>query len=393
MKSILQNIKGDRVIWAIAVILAIVSTLAIYSSISTLAYKSGGGNQEIILFKHLITVGVGFALMFFVHKLKYNYYSKISQLAFYIALPLLALTLVMGTNLNDASRWLVVPGLGISFQTSDLGKIALIAYLARILAKRQDTIEDLKEGFFPIIWPIGLVCVLILPANFSTAAVLFMVCFVLMFVGRVSLKYLGAMVGAGVFAFAILILLAYKAPNVLPRLETWKNRIENFKNGENQENYQVNQAKIAIATGGVIGKGPGKSTQRNFLPHPYSDFIYAFIIEEYGMIGGIGIVFLYMLLLYRVIIIVNKTDDTFGALLALGCGLLLVSQALINMAVSVNLMPVTGQPLPFVSKGGTSVVFTGIALGMILSVSKELSQDHDVAKESKKEKGGELATA
>lgn len=378
------NIKGDRVIWGIVVLLSAVSMLAVYSSISTLAYKTGTNNQIIILLKHGITIFLGLVLMYYVHKLKFTYYSRIAQIAFWFSIPLLVLTLIIGTNLNDASRWLVVPGLGISFQTSDLAKVALIMYVARILAKKQKQIKDFKSAFIPIIVPIIIICALILPANFSTAALLFIVCFILMYVGRVSLKYLGAMIGIGIIGILLILLIGKFAPDFFPRFATWINRIENFTNGDSDGNYQANQAKIAIATGGIIGKGPGNSTQRNFLPHPYSDFVYAFIIEEYGMLGAFGVLFLYMLLLFRTIKIVTKSDNIFGGLLALGCGLLLVMQAFINMAVSVGLFPVTGQPLPLVSKGGTSIIFTGIAIGIILSVSRAIEE---------KKQGGNLAKA
>lgn len=369
------NIKGDRVIWGIVVLLSAVSMLAVYSSISTLAYKSGTGNQMSILLKHGITVFLGLVLMYYVHKLKYTYYSRIAQIAFWFSIPLLVLTLIVGTNLNDASRWLVVPGLGISFQTSDLAKVALIMYVARMLSKKQDQIKEFRSTFIPIIVPVIIICVLILPANFSTAALLFAVCFILMFVGRISLKYLGAMIGIGIIGILLILLVGKFAPDFFPRFGTWVSRIENFSSGDSDGNYQANQAKIAIATGGITGKGPGNSTQRNFLPHPYSDFVYAFIIEEYGMIGAFGTLFLYMLLLFRTIKIVTKSKNIFGGLLALGCGLLLVLQAFINMAVSVGLFPVTGQPLPFVSKGGTSILFTGIAIGIILSVSRAIEEE------------------
>ena len=355
--------------------------LAVYSSISTLAYKSASRNQEMILVKHFITVMLGLGLMYVVHLLKYTYYSRISQLVYWVSIPLLLLTLIMGTNLNDASRWLVVPGLGISFQTSDLAKLGLIMYVARLLSKKQEQIKEFKATFVPIMLPVIIICGLILPANFSTAAVLFATCLLLMFVGRINLKYLLAFIGTGIVLFAIFILIAINLPEDAQkslRIYTWKKRVENFRDNDvkSSSNFQVNQAKIAIATGGISGKGPGKSTQRNFLPHPYSDFMYAFIIEEYGLvIGGVGVMFLYLLLLFRTIRIATKTTSTFGAFLALGCCFLLIFQAMINMAVSVNLIPVTGQPLPFVSKGGTSVMFTGIAIGIILSVSRGLEKE------------------
>ena len=390
---IISQIKGDKVIWAIVVLLSIISTLAVYSSISSLAYKNGSTNQEIILIKHAMTMMLGLFLMYAVHKLKFTYYSRIAQVAYWLAIPLLALTLVLGVSLNDASRWLVVPGLGISFQTSDFAKLALIMYVARMLSKKQDQIKDFKSTFVPVLIPIFVICGLILPANFSTAAVLFATCLVLMFIGRVNLKYLLMLVGTGIVLFALFILIALNSPDK-GRIGTWKNRIENFMDGNasSDANYQVNQAKIAIATGGVLGKGPGGSTQRNFLPHPYSDFIYAFIIEEYGLTGGGIVMFIYILLLFRTIRISQKSDNNFGAFLAIGCGILLVFQAMINMAVAVNLIPVTGQPLPFISKGGTSVIFTGIAIGMILSVSRSIGSEQAVDNEIK-EKGGGLAAA
>jgi cell division protein FtsW len=388
------NIKGDKVIWAIVLFLSIVSMVAVYSSISTLSYKTGGGNQFSILVKHSMTTVLGLLLMYYVHKLKFTYYSRIAQLAFWISIPLLALTLALGTNLNEAPRWLNI--FGISFQSSDFAKIALIMYVARLLAKKQDDIKDFKSTFLQILFPIIIICGLILPANFSTAAVLFVTCLILMYVGRVKVKYLAMLIGSGVLLLSIFVVVALNSPNT-GRIGTWKKRIENFSNNDksnNNSNYQVNQAKIAIATGGILGKGPGKSTQRNFLPHPYSDFIFAFIIEEYGLVGGSIVMFLYIVLFLRTIKIATKTEHHFGAFLAIGCGILLVFQAMINMAVAVNLFPVTGQPLPFISKGGTSVIFTGIAIGMILSVSKSLEAAEVVEKvKEPKEKGGVLATA
>ncbi len=378
-------------IWAVVILLSLSSTLAVYSSISTLAYKSASKSQEIVMIKHLVTLFLGLGLMYWIHTIKYTYFSRISQLAYWLSVPLLLVTLVMGTNLNSASRWLTIPGVDVSFQTSDLAKLALIMYVARLVAKKQNQVDDFKQTFMPIMIAIFVVCGLILPANFSTAAVLFATCMLIMFVGRINIKYLLGLVGSGIVLFSIFIAVALNSNNE-GRIGTWKKRIENFTSDEVQDvnaNYQVNQAKIAIATGGWSGKGPGKSTQRNFLPHPYSDFIYAFIIEEYGLGGGIVILFLYLLLLLRTIIIASKVDNPFGTLLALGCCFLLVFQAMINMAVGVNLFPVTGQPLPFVSKGGTSFMFTGIAIGIILSVSRGIQSNKSV----ESEKGGQLATA
>lgn len=333
--------------------------------------------------------------MFITHKIKYTYYSRLSQIALFIAAPLLLLTLVKGTNLNEASRWLALPGTSLTFQTSDLAKLALIMYVARLLAFKQEQIKDFKAAFLPVMLPVIVICSLILPANFSTAAVLFVTCLVLMFIGRVNLKYILALVGSGIVLLALFIVIVMNSENQ-GRVGTWKNRIENFVSGDTEGNYQVEQAKIAIATGGPIGKGPGKSTQRNFLPHPYSDFIYAIIVEEYGLVMGILIVFLYVILLFRAVRIVTRSPKAFGAFLAIGCAFSLVFQGMINMAVAVNLFPVTGQPLPLLSMGGTSIWFTSVAIGIILSVSKETELEKEESQEesriTKVKEGGRLAT-
>lgn len=365
-----KYIKGDRVIWGVTLLLAIISILTVYSSIVTLAYKYRDGNTEYFLFKHSIILIIGFGLMYFAHKLPYTYYSRISQIAILTAIPLLAITLLTGAHVNEASRWLVIPVINQTFQTSDLAKLALIIYVARLLSKKQDHIKDLKSAFIPIIVPILIVCGLILPANFSTAAILFTTCLVLMFIGRVSLKYIVSLLLIGLISLSVFIAFAYNSGNQ-GRLGTWKKRIENFSSGETEDNYQAEQSKIAIASGGVIGKGPGRSTQRNFLPHPYSDFIFAIIVEEYGLFGGTLMLMLYLILLYRGVRIASQCQGSFGSLLAIGLSFSLVFQGMINMAVAVNLFPVTGQPLPMVSMGGTSIWFTCLAIGIILSVSAE----------------------
>lgn len=369
--------KGDRTIWLIVILLSIVSILAVYSSTGTLAYKYQSGNTEYYLFKHGIIMILGFALMYMGHFVKYTFYARIANLGIIIAIPLLLMTLLMGSNINEASRWLTLPIIGLSFQTSDFAKVALILYVARALSKRQDNIKDFKSAFVPIIVPVGLVCGLILPANFSTSAVLFTTCVILMFIGRISVKYIASMIGIAITAFALFLLIS-KAAGYDGRISTWKARVENFFSGDAEANYQVEQAKIAVATGGVLGKGPGNSSQRNFLPHPYSDFIFAIIIEEYGLFGGTFVVFLYMLLFYRALQIVKRTERAFAALITIGCAFSLVFQALINMAVAVNIFPVTGQPLPMLSMGGTSIWFTSAAIGIILSVSSEIDKSETV---------------
>lgn len=379
--NITPKIKGDRVIWAVVILLSIVSVLVVYSSVVTLAYKYKSGNATYYLFKHSLIIGMGLLLMFLTHKVKFSYYSRLSQIALFISVPLLLFTLIKGANLNEASRWLEIPGTGLTFQTSDFAKLSLIAYVARMLAIKQDNINDFKGTFLPIVIPIIIICGLILPANFSTAAALFVTTFVLMFIGRIPLKHLGILSGSAILFFILFVGFVMLFPHVSNRVETWNNRIENFISGEEGDgNYQSDQAKIAIATGGIVGKGPGQSTQRNFLPHPYSDFIYAIIIEEYGLWMGVLIVLLYLILLFRGIKIASLSQKNFGSFLAIGCCFSLVFQAMINMAVAVNLFPVTGQPLPLVSMGGTSIWFTSIAIGIILSVSKELDITSNGAK-------------
>jgi cell division protein FtsW len=372
-----NNTKGDRIIWLVVIILSVFSILAVYSSTGTLAYKNQGGNTEYYMFKHLIIVLLGFFLMYLAHLVNYVYFSKIFQVALWVAIPLLLLTLIVGVNLNEAKRVLPLP-FGLTFQTSDLAKLTLIMYLARELTKRQEIIKDFKSAFIPIIIPVLIVCVLILPANFSTAAILFSTSLVLMFIGRVNIRHILAMIGLGIVAMLFILMMAKVAPAVMhkvfPRAETWLSRIENFGESESEDDYQVEQAKIAIAGGGIFGKLPGNSEQRNFLPHPYSDFIYAIIIEEYGLVGGVLMLVLYLILLYRAIKIVSKIPRNFGAFLTIGVSFSLVFQAMINMGVAVHLLPVTGQTLPFVSMGGTSIWFTSISIGIILSVSKEVEK-------------------
>ena len=362
--------KGDRIIWMIVIFLSIISLLAIYSSTGSLAYKYQGGNTAYYFIKQFVFLAVGLSVVFLTHMINSKVYAPISKILLIISIPLLLVTLVFGASLNQAARWLEVPGLGVTIQTSDIAKMALVMYVAKILSERQKEIKDLKQAFIPIVTPVAIICVLILPANFSTAFLLGLTCWLLMLIGRISLKHLFGFTGLAIALLAIFIVIALQFKTV-NRVQTWKNRIENFSSDDDGEgNFQVNQSKIAIATGGIIGKGPGNSTQRNFLPHPYSDFIFAIIVEEYGLIGGVVILLLYLILLFRAGVIVKKANRTFPAFLAIGLALLLVLQALVNMMVAVNLIPVTGQPLPLVSMGGTSLFFTSAAFGIILSISR-----------------------
>ncbi len=376
--NLLKYIKGDKVIWTVVLLLSLLSILVVYSSVVALAYRYKGGDTGSYLVKHIFIVGSGIFLMYLIHKVKYSYFSRISQIAMLISIPLLIYTLARGVSAGEASRWLAIPGTSLTFQTSDFAKLALISFVARMLSLKQDVIKDFKQAFLPIVIPVGIVCALILPANFSTAALLFLTCLVLMFIGRMNTKHLLMLIGSGIVFGALLILLIFNFPKIIKRGETWKARIENFKSGDSESNFQAEQAKIAIATGGIVGKGPGNSMQRNFLPQASSDFIFAIVIEEWGLISAIIIVFLYVVLLFRGIRIANKSEKTFGSLLAVGLTFSLVFQAMINMAVAVNLFPVTGQPLPLVSMGGTSIWFTSIAIGIILSVSRETETDKEV---------------
>ncbi|MEE4197432.1 MAG: putative peptidoglycan glycosyltransferase FtsW [Bacteroidales bacterium] len=373
--------KGDRVIWGVIFALSMFSLLAVYSSTGTLAYKYQGGNTAYYILKHFVLLMVGLGIIYITHLIPYKFYSKLSQLFLYLAIFLLAITLIMGTSLNQATRWLTLPGLGITIQTSDFAKLALIMYIARILSMRQHKIDDFNGIVVSLIIPVVAVCGLIMPANLSTAVILFATSFILMFIGRVKMRYLLLVAGIGIFIVTLLI-ASIVFTGSEGRVGTWQNRIESFVSGDSDGNYQVEQSKIAIATGGFFGKGPGNSTQRNFLPHPYSDFIYAIIIEEYGFLGGVLVLILYMFLLYRAGVIVRKSNRTFAAFLAIGLTIGLTFQAMINMGVAVHLFPVTGQTLPLVSMGGSSILFTGVALGIILSVSRSVDKNIEVETES-----------
>ena len=381
VKAILNQTKGDRWIWLIIILLSLISVLAVYSATGTLAYKRGVGSES-LMFKHMMFIVFGFVLIYCAHLLNYRYYAGISKVLMVITIPLLLYTLLFGSNVNDASRWIAIPGTGLTFQTSDLAKLALITFLARTLTKKQENIKDVRKAFIPIMGSVCLVFILIGLANLSTALMLFGVSILILLIGRISMKQIAIVCVGGAALLTILILFG-------PRRETYKSRIKAYFNPEMQHSdktFQQDQSKIAIASGGILGKGPGNSTQRNFLPHPYSDFIFAIIVEEYGMVGGVSVVLLYLLLMYRIIKIVTQAPKAFGALLAAGLGFSLTIQALANMAVAVNLFPVTGVPLPLVSMGGTSILFTSIAFGIILSVSKDVEEYKLETKGSKEEK-------
>lgn len=374
MNRVTAELRGDRVIWAIVAVLSMVSILTIYSASSSLAFQKNGGNTEYYLIKQILILAFGLAIVYVFHIIHYKRFNLWAPYMLAVTVPLLVLTLAVGTEVNDAVRWLEVPGLGLTFQTSDLAKISLITYIARSITAKQDYISDFQSAFLPIIMPVILVCLLIAPSNLSTALVIFATCIVMMFVGRVATKYIFLMMFCGLVAFSGLIVVGQAFPDKV-RVNTWTSRLRNFVT-DTEEADQTKIAKMAIANGGMMGTGPGNSVQKNFLPNAFSDYLYAVIIEEYGLFGGFLILGLYILLFLRVVRLVTKSPKTFPAMLVMGLTLMLVVQALANMAVSVHLVPVTGLPLPMLSMGGTSLLFSCVSLGMILSVSKFIETEN-----------------
>ena len=362
------NIKGDRWIWLIAVILSIISLLSVYSATGSLAYQKMGGNTEYYLFKHFLLIILSFIAMWFAHKLDYKYYSKISIIAMYISLPLLLVTYQFGLNINEASRWINIPIINQAFQPSDLAKLSLIIYLSSVLSKSQYDLDNIKSLIKPFLW-IGIICLFIALTNLSTSIILGVTSMLLMFIARVKIKYLAVLVLFISFGATIALITGQRGKTAISRTEDfiYKKNIP----------FQLEQAYIAVSTGGLFGKGPGKSNQKNFLPQSYSDFIYAIIIEEYGLLMGISVLLLYLILLYRGLYTFLKSERPFGGLLSAGLSFHLVIQAITNMSVVVGLLPVTGITLPLISMGGTSQLFTGITLGIILSISRHNSMEEE----------------
>jgi len=384
MTRILRNISGDRTIWAIVAVLAIFSFLPVYSASTNLVGVVGKGTTLGYLLKHAMLLILGFVIIYATHKIPYRYFSGLSVLLIPVVLVLLAYTLYQGNTISGiiASRWISIPFVGIGFQTSTLASVVVMMYLARYLAKNKEKKIEFKQSLLQLWLPIGLVLALILPANFSTTAIIFSMVLIIAFLGGYPLKYIGAILGIGILILTLFILTAKAFPDAIKnsRIETWSNRIENFSNPDEEENYQAEKAKLAIASGEIQGKGPGKSIQKNFLPQSSSDFIYAIIVEEFGLIGGITLLLLFLGLLFRIVIVATKTESIFGTLLVLGVGIPIIFQALINMAVAVGLFPVTGQPLPLISTGGTSIWMTCFAIGIILSVSAVREEEIDADK-------------
>jgi cell division protein FtsW len=378
--KLLQNIKGDKAIWAIAALLALFSFLPVYSASSNLVYVVGNGTTAGHLIKHALLLFLGFGIIYGVHKIPTHFFKGLSLIGLPIVLVLLVFVLAQGTTSGEtnASRWIRIPFVGFGFQPSNLAAVVLLIYVARYLSKIREMTVTFTESILPLWLPVFLVVVLILPANFSTSAIIFTMVLMLCFLGGYPIKYLIGIIGTGLVCLTLFVVTAKAFPDLFPnRVDTWMSRIDSFTSPEDTEaNYQIERAKIAIATGGIVGKGAGKSVQKNFLPQSSSDFIYAIIVEEYGLIGGFALMFFYLFLLFRIVVVANSSTSIFSKLLVLGVGLPIVFQAMINMAVAVELFPVTGQNLPLISSGGTSSWMTCLAIGIILSASnKSLVQD------------------
>jgi cell division protein FtsW len=393
---IVRKTRGDRQIWAIVFFLTMASLVVVYSSTGTLAYKMSKSTES-YLFKQAVFILVGILLIYFAHLVNYTIYSRVAVVLYLASIPLLVYTLFFGASINEASRWIKLPIINLTFQTSDMAKLALFMYLSRQLSRKQDVIGDWRKGFLPLMVPVAVICILIAPANLSTALLTGGISLLLMFIGRVRFKHIAVVLCMLAVPLAILTMIALTLPkeegtDALPkalskgRVKTWVSRIRDFANPEkHEEAYQVQQAKIAIAKGGWVGLGPGNSEARNFLPHPYSDFIYAIIIEEYGVLGGAILLLLYLGFLLRCISIFKRCPFAFGAFLALGLGFTLAVQATVNMAVNVNLFPVTGVTLPLVSMGGSSFLFTCVAIGIILSVARNVEKLEGAAEPAQSE--------
>ncbi|MFV8378480.1 FtsW/RodA/SpoVE family cell cycle protein [Flavobacterium sp. LB3R33] len=385
MKQLVNNLKGDKGIWSFVALLALFSFMPVFSASSNLAYiGQGNGNTLGYLVKHIVHICIGFTIIFMVHKVPYHYFKAVSKGALYIVWVLLAYTLIKGTVIAgaNASRWIQVPFIGVTFQTSTLAAMVLFIFVARYLSKTREVPISFKSSIWELWLPVFITLVFILPANFSTTALIFSMVLMLVFIGKYPLRYIGIIVGSGIVFLAFFILVAKAFPDAFPnRVDTWISRIDNFTSDKpDEDDYQIEKAKIAIASGKIYGLGPGKSVQKNFLPQSSSDFIFAIIVEEYGLIGGLGVLTLYLLLLFRFVIASHKANSLFGKLVVVGLGFPMIFQAMVNMAVAVELLPVTGQTLPLISSGGSSIWMTCFALGIIISVTKK---EEEIAQEMK----------
>ena len=387
-------ILGDRGLWVALALLSIFSFLPVFSASSNLTYVVGQGTPWSHLLKHFIVLIFGFGLMYALHKIPYQYFKGISILALPLVIMLLVYTASQGNLIAgaNANRWMRIPIVGLSFQTSTLASIVLLAYVAHLMSKNNPKIYRLKSSIIYLWCPVLIVVLLILPANLSTAAMLFFMVLILVFLGGYPVKYLLGMLGLGLFMALLFILVAKAFPDWVPnRIDTWISRIENFRSKvDSGGNYQIERAKTAIATGGLLGVGAGKSVMKNFLPQSSSDFIYAIIVEEFGFIGGTALILLYILVLFRIVVIAHKSDTVYGKLLVLGLGLPIITQAFVNMAVALQVFPVTGQSLPLISSGGTAAWMTCIAFGMILSVSARQKLEPLTSEDNEKKKENPL---
>jgi cell division protein FtsW len=385
MKKLISNLKGDKGIWSFVALLALLSFMPVFSASSNLAYiGKGDGNTLGYLVKHIVHIGIGFTIIFMVHKVPYHYFKAIARGSLYFVWLLLAFTLFKGTVIAgaNASRWIQIPFIGVTFQPSTLASMVLFIFVARFLSKKRTEPLTFKASVWELWLPVFVTLIFILPANFSTTALIFSMVLMLVFIGKYPLKYMGIVVGTGVVMLAFFMIIAKTFPDAFPnRVDTWISRVENFTSDKpGEDDYQIEKAKIAIASGKLYGLGPGKSVQKNFLPQSSSDFIYAIIIEEYGLVGGVGVIVLYLLLLFRFVVASHKANSLFGKLLVVGLGFPMVFQAMVNMAVAVELLPVTGQTLPLISSGGSSIWMTCFALGIIISVTKK---EEEIAEEKK----------
>jgi len=372
MKDFHKYIKGDLTIWALVLGLAIFSFMPVYSASTNLVYVAHNGTTSGHLMKHFMLLLLGFIIIYATHKVPYKYFSAGSVIMLPLVIGLLLFTLLKGKTIGgaNASRWIQIPFVGVGFQTSTLAGVVIMMYVSRFLARNKNKIITFKESLLRLWLPVSIILLLILPANFSTTAILFVLILVLVFIGGYPKKQIIYIIGLGTLVLTLFILTVMAFPKLMPnRVSTWKSRIENFSSKNSEEGYQVEKAKIAIATGSLKGQGPGKSIQKNFLPQSSSDFIFAIIVEEYGLIGAVLVLLTYLLLFFRFVVVARKAESVFGMLLVVGVGLPIIFQAMINMGVAVNIFPVTGQTLPLISSGGTSIWMTCFAIGIILSVS------------------------
>ncbi|MFP9099869.1 FtsW/RodA/SpoVE family cell cycle protein [Flavobacterium sp. RHBU_24] len=392
MKELITNLKGDKGIWAFVMLLALISFMPVFSASSQLVYVIGKGSTIGYLVKHLVHIFIGFGLIYMVHRVPYHYYRALSQVLLPVVGLLLVYTFFQGTVIDgaNASRWIKVPFIGVTFQTSALAMIVLMVYVARYLAKVEGKEVTFKSSFIELWIPVFIILALILPANFSTAALIFSMVAMLVFVGGYPMKYLLMIMGMGITMLLLFVMFAKAFPDAMPnRVDTWMSRLDSFfDDTPNEDDYQIEKAKIAIATGQIYGLGPGKSVQKNFLPQSSSDFIFAIIVEEYGLIGGLVVLFLYLMLFFRFLVSAHKAKSIFGKLLIVGLGFPIIFQALINMGVATELLPVTGQTLPLISSGGSSIWMTCIAIGIIISVTKK---EEEIAQELKEKEDREAA--